>query len=366
MSEILDTQQHVRLVFPLLGDNNFGPWRQWMSDQLKETDLWLIVSGREKAPQIDREQPSDVQAYDKWLPKCYWIMAKIGHAMEPHICAQYAWEACDKDLKALWDKLAEGYREVLSLELYYFRRSLFDCTLEAHGTVAKYLHEIDLIIQYLWEAEEIIKALEKTCYLLNGLLATWREWRDLQAIIIKPDELVVAIKVHEASLNHDQGIACDTVLSVEGKRYAGRAGKTSNRRPEQARHERQNRSSTDKTLTCYYCQKKGHRRSECRKLKWPREKGIHVDHSNSPMPAMACATATLSRSIFTAFPSASASTGQGQWLLDSGCSTQVNRMKEHLSSYVALLTGEQKICVSNKLGIDALGEGEVTLSVWDE
>ena len=175
MSQILDTQQHVRLVFPLLGDNNFGPWRQRMSDQLKETDLWWIVSGREKAPQSDGEEPSDVQAYDKWLRKCFRITAKIRNAREPQLCAQYASEAYDKDPKALWDTLAEGYREALGWKVYYFRRSLFDCTLEAHRTVAKYLHEIDRIIECLREAEEIIKARERTFYLLNGLPATWRE-----------------------------------------------------------------------------------------------------------------------------------------------------------------------------------------------
>jgi len=56
----------------------------------------------------------------------------------------------------------------------------------------------------LREAEEIIKAHEKTFYLPNGLPASWHEWRDLQARIIKPDqpeELVVAIKAREASLN---------------------------------------------------------------------------------------------------------------------------------------------------------------------
>ena len=187
MSQILDTQQHVRLVFPLLGDNNFGPGHQRMSDQLKETALWWIVSGREKAPQSDSEEPSDVQVYDKWLCKCFRITAKIRNAMEPHICGQYASEAYAKDPKALWDKLAEGYQEALGLEVYYFCRSLFDCTLDAHRTVAKYLHEIDRIIECLREAEEIIKASEKTFYLLNVLPATWREWGDLQATIIKPD-----------------------------------------------------------------------------------------------------------------------------------------------------------------------------------
>jgi len=90
MSQILDTQQHVRLVFPLQGDNNFGPWRQRMSDQLNETDRWWIISGREKAPQRDGEKPSDGQAYDKWLRKWFRITAKLRNGIEPHICAQYA------------------------------------------------------------------------------------------------------------------------------------------------------------------------------------------------------------------------------------------------------------------------------------
>jgi len=232
-----------------------------MSDQLKETELSWIVSGRKKAPQSDSEEPSNVEAYDKWLRKCFRITAKIQNAMEPHICAQYASEAYDKDLKALWDKLAEGYREALGLEVYYFHRFLFDCTLEAHGMVAKYLYEIDRIIECLREAEEIIKAQEKTVYVLNGLPATWRVWRDLQATIIKPDqpdELVGVVKPHEASLYRDHGITGDTVISVEGRRYASCAGGKSNRRPEQARPERRSRSSTDQSLTCYYCQKKGH------------------------------------------------------------------------------------------------------------
>jgi len=208
MSQILDTQQqqHIRLVCPLLGDNNFGSWLQRMSDQLKEMDLWWIISGQEVALKEDDTDSDAVQAYDKWLRKCFRITAKIRNAMEPHKCTHYASEVYDKDPKTFWDKLAEGYREALGLELYYFRRTLFNCTLEAHGTVAKYVHEIDRIIECLREAEEIIKAREKTFYLLNGLPASWHEWRDLQATIIKPDqpdELVAAIMAREASLHCD-------------------------------------------------------------------------------------------------------------------------------------------------------------------
>jgi len=82
--------------------------------------------------------------------------------------------------------------------------------------VAKHLHELDPIIVCLREAEEIIKAREKTFYLLNGLPDTWREWHYLQATMIKPDQpdkLVAAIKPNEARLNRDQGIAGDTVRS---------------------------------------------------------------------------------------------------------------------------------------------------------
>jgi len=82
--------------------------------------------------------------------------------MEPHICAQYTSDTYNKDPKALWDKLAEGYRRALGLEVYYFRRSLFDCMLEAHGMVAKYPHTIDRIIECLREAEQVMKKEKKT------------------------------------------------------------------------------------------------------------------------------------------------------------------------------------------------------------
>jgi len=97
-----------------------------------------------------------------------------------------------------------------------------------------------------------------------------------------------------------------------------------------------------------------------------REKGIHVDLSNSSMVAVVSATDTISCSIFTAFSSVMAATGQGQWLLDSGSSPHVTGIREHFSSYVAIATGEQKIRVANNVKIDALGEGTIVLAVWDK
>ena len=107
--------------------------------------------------------------------------------------------------------------------------------------MAKYLHEIDRIIEGLREAGEIFKAREKTFYLLNRRPTTWRKWCDLQVTIVKPDQLdepLGAIKADETSLNRDQGIGSYNLLSIEGKMDTSRAGGKSNRRPEQARRER--------------------------------------------------------------------------------------------------------------------------------
>jgi len=60
-----------------------------MSDQLKELDLWWIVSGREKSPDKDSTDAAVQAAYNKHLRKCFRITAKIRNAMEPRICAQY-------------------------------------------------------------------------------------------------------------------------------------------------------------------------------------------------------------------------------------------------------------------------------------
>jgi len=128
--------------------------------------------------------------------------------MEPRICAQYTSAAYDEDPESLWKKLEEGYRKALGLELYHFRRSLFDCTFDTYRTAAEYVHEIERIIECLREAEEEIKPREKTFYLLNCLPSSWREWHDLQATILKPDQpedLIAAIKARESTMNRDKG-----------------------------------------------------------------------------------------------------------------------------------------------------------------
>jgi len=61
----------------------------------------------------------------------------IRNAIEAHICAQYASDRFDANWKALWNKLAEGYREALGLELYDFRHLHLEYTLEAQVTVVK-------------------------------------------------------------------------------------------------------------------------------------------------------------------------------------------------------------------------------------
>ena len=173
---------------------------------------------------LDKESTdaADVAAYNEYLRNCYRITAKFRKAMEPHICAQYTSDAYNENPQSLWAMLEEGYSKALGLELYYFRVSLFECTLEAHGTVAKYVSEIERIIRCLRESGKVVELEEKTFYLLHGLPPTWREWRDLQATVIKPEQpevLIAAIKARESTIKRDKagGSGNDTVLAVKGR-----------------------------------------------------------------------------------------------------------------------------------------------------
>jgi len=96
--------------------------------------------------------------------------------MEPHICAQYNPDGYNEDPALLWDQLNARHKTALGLKLYFFRRSLFDCTYDTYGTAAKYVYELKHIIEALREADEEIKAREKIFYLLNGLPRSWQEW----------------------------------------------------------------------------------------------------------------------------------------------------------------------------------------------
>ena len=169
MSDDYDLHASSRMTFPLLGDKNFTQWRQRMADQLKELDMWWIVSGKETKPDAASTEPAVVTALNKYRRKCYRITAKIRNSMEPHICAQYNADGYDEEPALLWDVLNSRHKQALGLELYFFRRSLFDCALETHVTATKYIHELECIIEDLREAGEEVKSREKTFYLLNGL-----------------------------------------------------------------------------------------------------------------------------------------------------------------------------------------------------
>jgi len=76
-----------------------------MADQLKEFDMWWIVSGREPQPDATSTEPTVVSALNNYRRKCYRITAKIRNSMEPHICALYNADGYDEDPVRLWGQL---------------------------------------------------------------------------------------------------------------------------------------------------------------------------------------------------------------------------------------------------------------------
>jgi len=367
MTKLYELTQSSSVLFPLLGDNNFGLWRQRMSDQLKELDLWLIVSGREKSPGKDSTDPAVQAAYNKHLRKCFRLTAKIRNAIEPRICAQYTSAAYDEDPESLWKKLEEGYRKALGLEVHYFRRSLFDCTFDADPTAAEYPHEIERIIDCLREAEEEIKPREKTFYLLNGLPASWREWRDLQARILKKDQqedLMAAIKARESIMNRNKGGSTDNdaVLAVRGKGYGYASSASGSGGASSSLRMRGNiQVSYGQSIVCYYCRKKGHRRSEYQKLKSDTAKAIRMERVTTA--AQVASTDQPKNNLFTAFSATGAPTSRHQWLLDSGCSTYITGLRDCFTTYEPIPDREHRIRVANNAEINALSLGDVSLLV---
>jgi len=341
-----------------------------MSDQLKELDLWWIVSDGEKSSDKDSTDGTVQAGYNKHVQQCFRITAKIRNAMKPQICAQYALTTYDEDPESLWKKLVEGYRKALGLELYSFRSSLFDCTFDPYRTAAEYVHEIERIIECLHEAEEEIKPREKTFYLLNSQPASWCEWRGLQATILKPDQaedLITAIKARESTMNGDKGGSTgnDTVLAVRGKGYGyGSLASGSGGASGSQMMRGNGQASYGQSIGCYYCQKKGHRRSECRKLKSDMAKGICME---KVMTAAQVASMDQPKNcLFTAFSSTGAPTSRHQWLLDSSCSTHITGLRDCFTTYERIPDGEHRICVANNAEINALSRGDVALLLWDD
>lgn len=98
------------------------------------------------------------------------------------------------------------------------------------------------------------------------------------------------------------------------------------------------------------------------------ERGVHGNRTGIPVSAASVASAidTIGHSVFIAFTATTTFNGSEQWLLDSGCSTHVTGVREYFSSYTPFQPGPRRIRVVNGMESDALGEGEVILTVRDQ
>jgi len=297
-----------------------------MADQLKELDMWWIVPGREPQSDATSTETPVVSALNKYRCKCYRITAKIRNSRERHICAQCNADGYDEDPTLPCDQLNARHKKALGLELYFFRRLLFDCAYDTYGTAAKYVYESERIINALPEADEEIKAREKTFYLLNRLPQSWPEWRDLQATIIqpdKPDNLIAAINARKSTLNLDR-LADDngeTVHAVQGRNNSYQGGRRKFDGRSSKGDSGGNAQGAGMSVTCYYSQKKGHRKSQCRKFKYDQRRGVVADKASTA--AQAAVGNAPNTSLFTAFSTPRFPSDEGHWLLDSGCSNYV-------------------------------------------
>ena len=245
---------------------------------------------------------------------------------------------------------------------------MFDCAYDTDGTAAKYVYELERIIEALREADEEIKAHEKTFNLLNGVPQSWREWRDLQETIIqhdKPDDIIAAIKARESTLNGDRigdGNG-ETVLAVEGRNNGYQGGRRKFDGRSLNGESGGNAQGSGMSVTSYYCHKQGHRKSECRKFKYNQRRVVVADKTSTA--AQAVQGDVPNTSLFTAFSTPRFPSDSSHWLLDSGCSNHVIGLRKCFTTYMPSPQGNHTIRVANNSDINALGRGDVTLNVWD-
>jgi len=115
------------------------------------------------------------------------------------------------------------------------------------------------------------------------------------------------------------------------------------------------------SATCYYCQKKGHQKSECRKFKYNQRRGVVADKTSTA--AQAALGDAPNTSLFKAFSTPRFPSDEGHWLLNSGCSNHVTGSRKCFSTYRPIPQANHTIRVANNSEIDALGRGDVTLNV---
>jgi gag-polypeptide of LTR copia-type/GAG-pre-integrase domain/Domain of unknown function (DUF4219) len=311
-----------------LHDGNYATWAVRMRALLEHKDLWDVVNvGPPVVPEgADAMQRAAAAAYQRQDRQARSLIAlNVSDALLTIVAA-------NTTAKLLWDAFEALYKATSTARRQQLRRSLAslkkktDETLTAYFNRARGIRDDLLAIGHGVDEDTVVGAI------LSGLPESYDTTVEIveasAATLNMNDVFAKLLQTEQRQERKGQESAAPGSTNALVARGGGRYKATPGKKPKNSRE-----------IECWHCGKKGHRRSECRKLK---------QEQASSASASFAMTAGVVR------------TKQDQWILDSGASQHMAWDKANFSTYKRLPETAVSACDGNK--VVAVGIGDVDIA----
>ena len=254
----MDSSSSLYKIEPLSGADNYPAWKFRMEDILQAQKLWGYVTGTIPKP-VAEDKPATASDMARWEDQDYIACAQIRLQVKDSILA-YVRSA--KSAKSAWDTLQATYESKGPLGKVLARRKLFRAKCEEGENIEEFLRKLQGYREDLASLDSIINDDEFGIIILTALADSWDTFTsalDNSALTNTVSLIACILEQDRHQRSREEG---DTVLTAKGK------GKSASGRWQE--------NPNKDTRECYYCQKKGHLKKDCRKRKKKKRKGAKV------------------------------------------------------------------------------------------
>lgn len=270
-----------QLSIERLDVDNYSTWSTRMRLYLVSQGLWTAVKG-----QLSADSEADSKADDKAL-------ALIGLSVKDHHLTTIA--SCET-AKQAWDALESVYQAKSVARRLQLKRALNSLRKQPDEELTKYVARAKDIRDQLAAAGWSPDDQEVTLSILAGLPSEY-------------DTLVTVLESGDVKLDPDSVLA--KLLTVEQRAASEKlaAGDSTSAYVSRQRGSSVGKQSWPEERECWYCGKQGHLKKDCRKKRQDELARGRVGGGATPRTGLAL--------------TALATTGHGEWVLDSGASQHI-------------------------------------------
>lgn len=314
--------------------SNFQLWKYQMDIIFRAEKLSDVINGTTGRP----EETGEPQ--NQWDEKNSKAMLLISTSME---FDQLQVIMSCKTAPLMWTRLKSIHEQRSAINKVTLKQHFFNYKMSDSDSIASHISKIESMAQALADVEEPIGDIDKIAKVLgslpvkfNSFVTAWDSYAEEKQTF---DNLTIRLLKEEQSLNQtDEMTSAFAAVNVSCSKYKGLSDSNN-------QSNSQFKKNNKKNFECYFCHKKGHFKSECRK-----RLAKLKENSNSKLQALSAEVKNLS-----------AIGCEDIWLADSAASRHMTSHKEWFTTFKQLPNKDINIQIGDNSFVYAEGIGSISV-----